>query len=253
MEIVFDKGSIEHPKGHALVYFKSSSDSEEIWASYLMVLPITVDLSKYVPPFLMNQLDDMNSKDLTCFAFPPAPERLGSYDIAERIANIRSDDLIFAGTLNTSDTAAAMMSMNEIAQRYAQMYSETAPKSNDEPASQEPETTELGVREVLYGLMSQNDKLGELTKLVGSLKFAVEGSDTTLISETEKDIFLLAKHLPENHNIPQLLEAVKSSEKTGTELANLYLQRCYHLVQEEYGSMDQVEKQIHELEKHTSG
>lgn len=79
MEIIFEKGSEEKPKGHALLYFRSSSDPEELWASYLVVLPIAVDLSKYVPPFLMNQVGELGPKELSAFAFPPAPEK------AERI------------------------------------------------------------------------------------------------------------------------------------------------------------------------
>ena len=252
MDILFDRGSKDQPKGHALVYFRSSADPEEVWVSYLVVLPVTVDLSKYVPPFLMNQVGDLGAKELSCFAFPPAPERLGSYSIVERMAAMRDDDILFAGTLNTSDIPAAMMSMNEVVQRYAEMYSQVAPESGQGEQADEDEPAELGVSEVLYGLMSQSDKLGELTKLVGRLRFAVEGSDASLIKDAEEDINLLATHLPENHDIAQLLEAVKSSESSGTELANLYLQRCYHLVQEDYGKMGQIEEQIRELERGTS-
>ena len=252
MDILFDRGSKDQPKGHALVYFRSSADPEEVWVSYLVVLPVTVDLSKYVPPFLMNQVGELGAKELSCFAFPPAPERLGSYSIVERMAAMRDDDILFAGTLNTSDIPAAMMSMNEVVQRYAEMYSQVAPESGQGEQADEAEPAELGVSEVLYGLMSQSDKLGELTRLVGRLRFAVEGSDASLIKEAEEGINLLATHLPENHDIPQLLEAVKSSESAGTELANLYLQRCYHLVQEDYGKMGQIEEQIRELERGTS-
>ena len=65
MDITFDRGSSDRPKGHALLYFRSSSDPDQIWVTYLVILPITVDVSKYVPPFLMNQVGEMGPKDLS--------------------------------------------------------------------------------------------------------------------------------------------------------------------------------------------
>ncbi len=248
MDIVFDRGNKEQPKGHALVYFRSSSDPEDTWVSYLVVLPITVDVSKYVPPFLMNQVGELSAKELSCFAFPPAPEQLGSYQVLDELAAMRDDDIVFAGTLNPTDVAAAMMSVNEAVQQYAELYAQVAAISAPGPVDDEGETTGVGVNEVLYGLMSDSDRLGELTKLVGRLKFAVEGSDPSLVKEAEEEISLLAGHLPDNHNIPQLLLAVKSTENSGAELADLYLQRCFHLVREEYGEIGQIDQKIKELE-----
>ena len=51
----FDIGHEDSPRGHALIYFQDSLNSK-IYASYVILLPITVDVSKYVPPFLMNQV-----------------------------------------------------------------------------------------------------------------------------------------------------------------------------------------------------
>ena len=70
MDIVFDRGSKEEPKGHALLYFRSRSSLEEIWVTYTVILPITVDVTKYVPPFLMNQVGELGPKELSAFAFP---------------------------------------------------------------------------------------------------------------------------------------------------------------------------------------
>ena len=248
MDIVFDRGSKERPKGHALVYFRSSSDSDDIWVSYLVVLPITVDISKYVPPFLMNQVGNLSAKELSCFAFPPVPEQLGSYNVLDELAAVREDDVIFAGTLNPSDIAAAMMLVNEAVQQYFELYSQVSASSGQAPARDGPEATGVAVNEVLYGLMSDSDRLGELTKLIGRLKFAVDGSDLSLVREAEEEINLLAGHLPDNHNILELLQAVKSGESQAAKLADLYLQRCFHLVREEYGEMGQIEKKIRELE-----
>ena len=248
MDITFDRGSSDRPKGHALLYFRSSSDPDQIWVTYLVILPITVDVSKYVPPFLMNQVGEMGPKDLSALAFPPAPERIEGYGALDEMAELRDDDIISAGQFNPNDVPAAMMSINEAVQRYAEMYSQVAGGVTQAEDEKEEESGELGVNEVLYSLMNESDRLSELTKLVGGLRFAVEGSDGTMARETEESIALLSKHLPENHNIQQLLDAVKASDSHSAELADLYLQRCYHLVQEEYAKLGQIEAKIRDVE-----
>ena len=73
MDIIFDRGSRDQPKGHALLYFRSDSDPDEVWVTYVVILPISVDVTKYVPPFLMDQVAQMGPKELSAFAFPPRP------------------------------------------------------------------------------------------------------------------------------------------------------------------------------------
>jgi hypothetical protein len=139
-----------------------------------------------------------------------------------------------------------MMSVNEAVQQYADMYTRVMGIPEQEPDTEED--TGLGVSEVIYALMSETDRLGELTKLVGRLRFATEGSDAGLIAEADAEIKILAGHLPDNHGIARLIEAVKSSDEDGAELADLYLRRCYHLVQEEYVKLGQLDEQIRVLE-----
>ena len=247
MDIVFERGSEKEPKGHALLYFLSSEDPEELWAAYLVILPITVDVSKYVPPFLMNQMGELGPKDLSAFAFPPAPERVESHSYLEQLAAMRDDDILFGGTLNTADVASGMMSVNETVQRYAEIYSQVAGVQQPEE-DLAVEDLGFGVNEVLYGLMSDADRLNELTKLVGRLTFAVEGSEEALAKEAESDIHLLAKHMPGDHQISLLIAATRAGGSRGARLAGLYLKRCFHLIQEEYASVGQVEAEIRELE-----
>ena len=248
MDLVFEKGSDEQPKGHALLYFRSSSDPEELWVTYLVILPITVDVSKYVPPFLMNQVGEIGPKDLSAFAFPPAPERLGSYSVLEEMANQRDDDILSGGTLNPEDTPAGMMSIHEAVQQYAEIYAKVAGVSTEPDELEDEDAEGLGVNEVLYGLMSDSDKLSELTKLVSRLRFAIDGDDQSLIKETERDIGLLSRHLPRDHSVPQLVEAVKSSDSHSAAMADLYLKRCFHLVQEDYAKLAQIEEDLKALE-----
>lgn len=247
MDVVFDRGSAEHPKGHALLYFRSNADAQEVWVTYVVILPVSVDVSKYVPPFLIDQVAHMGPKELSAFAFPPAPERLGSYDDLESLAAARDDDILSAGSLNPTDVPAAMMAISEAVEWYAGIYGEVVgvvgDEDEEEPDDDEPDA-DLGVNEVLYGMMSGVDKLGELAKLVGTLKFAVEGDDESQIKEAEEEMRLLAGHLPENHYVPQLIRAVKSTDSLSARLADLYLKRCYHLVQEDYSGLAQIEEEL---------
>ena len=248
MDFVFDRGDSQRPKGHALLYFHNSSAPDEVWVTYLVILPVSIDVSKYMPPFLMNQVGELGPNDLSAFAFPPAPERLGDHVTLEALADIRDDDVLSGGAVNPDDMASAMMTVGEVVQRYAEMYAQIVAEANPAGNEAEEASPELAVNDVLYGLMSDGDKLSELTKLVGRLRFALDGSETSIIKETEQEIDLLSRHLPENHNVPQLVEAVKTSGSHDTKLADLYFQRCLHLVQEDYAQVGKIEEQILSLE-----
>ena len=43
MAFTFERGSVDNPRGHALIYFQSSHDAGELLATYLVVLPIQVN------------------------------------------------------------------------------------------------------------------------------------------------------------------------------------------------------------------
>ena len=88
-----------------------------------------------------------------------------------------------------------------------------------------------------------------MSKLIGRLRFAVDGSDDRLIRETESEIALVASHLPESHSIPKLVWAVKANDRRSAELADVYLQRSYHLVHEEYAELTAIENRIRDLEE----
>ena len=253
MDIVFERGSREEAKGHALLYFRGSSNPEEIWATYLVILPITVDISKYVPPFLMSQVGDLGPKALSGFAFPPAPEQVVGLEYIQELAAVRGDDILFGGTMNPTDVPSAMMAVNEGVQWYAEIYSHLVADSQPPGAEADEEAAELGVNEVLYGLMSDSDKLSELTKLIGKLRFASEGAEEALIREAETDIHLLAKHLPEDHQVSRLIEAAKAVGSGSERLTALLLQRCFHMIQQEYVKLGQVEAEIKALESGGSG
>ena len=247
MNLVFDKGVRESPKGHALLYFRSSDEPDAVWVTYVVILPITVDVSKYVPPFLMDQVGELGPTDLSSFAFPPAPERLDSYETMEALAAQRGDDILYGGSADAKDVSSSMMAIKDVVQQYAEAYLAVA----GVVASTEPDEASgdsgLSLNEALYGLMSDSDKLGELTKLVGRLRYAVDGAEANLVLETEQEIDVLSGYLPPNHDVPLLIAAVKSKDSRSAALADLYLQRCFHLVREEYAQVSQTEDQIKQL------
>ena len=253
MDLTFESGSVERPKGHAFIYFRSSADADELWATYLMVLPIVVDVSKYVPPFLMNQVGEIGQRELSAFAFPPAPERVDGHAYIEELAASRDDDILYGGTIDPNDVATGKMSVTEAAQRYSEAYMEAVAHSTAVQGPVEEEQGQASVNDVLYGLMSDGDKLGELTKLVGRLRFSAEGGEEALVRETEADMRVLAGHLPEDHQVSRLIDAAKDGSGRSAKLADLYLQRCFHLIHEEYVKLGRVEAEIRALEAGEQG
>ena len=146
------------------------------------------------------------------------------------------------------------MLVTDAVQQYAEVYASVVglPEVAEEGGEAEEETGEASVNEVLYGLMSDGDKLTELTKLVGRLRFSSEGGEVALVKEAEADINVLASHLPGDHQVGRLIDAAKAEDSRGAKLADLYLRRSFHLIREEYVKLGQVETEIKALESDES-
>jgi len=67
------------PRGHAVLYFKQTANTN-LFATYIVVLPTSIDMVKYMPPFLAPHLSGMDTHDLTAFAFPPVPDIVADPD-----------------------------------------------------------------------------------------------------------------------------------------------------------------------------
>ena len=94
--------------------------------------------------------------------------------------------------------------------------------------------------------------MSELAKLVGKLRYAVEGHDSILAEEAESDINLLGQQLADSHQVSRMLAAAKSGGDKGERLTDLFLKRSFHLVHEEYVKMGTVEAEINEIESQSS-
>ena len=273
MDLSFDRGDPDNPRGHALLYFRVDTEPDAVYATYVVTLPVKSDLTKYVPPFLASHLGNMPLSDLSAFAMPPVPEALGSLSELERLSQLREDDLVYGGNMFSFDLARMMEMATEAVQVYSGLCSESL-AMNSTPAEgaaaaigeelretlgtpqaqeseheiePEPETESdesLNVNEVLFSFMSENDKLGELSKLLGRLRFAVDGSDRDSAEEVSSEITVLSRHLPENFRVNDLLEAAKDNSDKSSQLAKLYIDRCFRLSAGEDAEADELAIQI---------
>ena len=260
MDLLFERGDRSSPRGHALVYFRVDTEPDHVYASYVITLPIKADLTKYVPPFLAAHLGSLPLNDLSAFAMPPVPEAVESYEALDRLSAQRGDDLVYGGNMFSFDLPRMMETVTEAVQSYADLYaavanavtavpSEGSPEPS-QPAELEPteEDRAYGVNEVLFSFMSESDKLGELSRLLGRLRFAVEGSDKSAADEVGEEIAVLARHLPDEFKVANLLALAKDTSERSSQLAKLYLDRCFRLSAGNASEAAQLEQQIRELE-----
>ena len=261
MDLTFDLGDPQRPKGHAVLYFRINTEPDKVYATYVITLPIKADLGKYVPPFLATHLGGLSLNDLSAFAMPPLPEPVDSYAELERISQMRQDDLVYATSMFSFDLPRMMEAVTEAVQAYSDLWTRrlgdggpgfveaieetTAP---DSAASDSNDDQSYQVNEVLFGLMSESDKLAELARLLGSMRFAVEGGDAGTVDEMTQEIITLARHLPETFQLSSLLAVAKDTSQKGSRLAQLYLDRCFRLSAGDYSAVQGLEDEIHSLE-----
>ena len=267
MDLVFDRGDSQNPRGHALLYFRVDTEPDKVYATYVVTLPVKSDLTKYVPPFLASHLGNLPLSDLSAFAMPPVPEAVNSFEELERLSQLREDDLVYGGSMFSFDLPRMMETATEAVQIYSSLCSEalgmisTAAEGAAEAIGKElretleaaavPETEpepepddSLNVNEVLFSFMSESDKLGELSRLLGRLRFAVDGADQSEADEVSAEITVLARHLPENFKVSDLLNVAKDNSERSSQLAKLYIDRCFRLSAGDAGAATELDAQI---------
>ena len=251
MKLDFDTGNPTSPRGHAIIYFRARYDAEKLVATYAITLPMAIDFSKYVPPFLATHLAAEPLKDLSAFSLPPVPEEVESYDQLKRLSEARSDDLVCGGTVATNDLPEMMQVAGDAVQEYARLWNESQPAAGTgaiPELADHTSDTSLGVNEVLYGLMNDGDRLQELSKLVGQLRFALDGNDRALSEETCDEIAAVGRHMPPNYQVPDLLRAMMQPESKRSLLTQLYLDRCYRLLEGDHNSVQELDERIRGME-----
>ena len=249
MSLSFEIGSAGSPKGHTLLYFEDTSQTGQWLVTYVVVLPVKVDLSRYLPPMFLSQVQmgNLDVQDMSAFAFPPVPEPFDSKTRMEQLATLRGDDLLYGGSLSGEDLQHSMVAVNELVQEYAQLCLQYQAAAAAGPVDNPPQVGELSVSRFMYEFMSPVERLAELSKLMGKLQFAVAGPDEHMVKETKGELEALASHFAEHFWMERLLEAAGSSDSEGRQLAQLYLDRCYRLVDEDFLKAKAIEEEIERI------
>jgi hypothetical protein len=182
---------------------------------------------------------------------------MDNVEAVRRLATVRGDDLLDGGVVSV-DPERLMMVTHEIANDYAGQYrtwieAQPAPGGAAGAAgaavaagAAAPETNEDELRWVFLG---ERERIGELAKLTGQLRYAVDGGDERLTRATVEQIERLRRHLPDKFRIGEFIVAARRPGEIGRRLAELYIDRCYKLSGEEYETLADLDRQIADLER----
>jgi hypothetical protein len=244
----YEIGDPDHPRGHALLYF--TSPDGEILGTYVVVLPIAINPAKYIPPAFATRISP-EVATVAATALPPIPEPMGSLDHMKRLAQYRRDDLLDGGVLS-GDAERLMLATHEIANDYAARYREmldTQPEVSAPSTPEQQTSPQADEDELRWMLLEERERIGELAKLTGQLRYAVDGGDTQMLRATAEKVERLARHLPEKYRISEFLVAAQKPGEEGRRLAELYIDRCYKLSNEQYETLADIDREIEALEK----
>ena len=254
MLLAFERGDPKRPRGHAVVYFRASSDPNTVLASYVVVPPISMDFSKFIPPMFAAQLPGILPSGPQVFPLPPIPEKVESMAWVEALAASREDDLINCGTVDPTDIQRLLTLMSEVANEYGNLYESQPPVE----ASGPPATTDdspgggVDVDELLMSVMSDSEKVNRLAKMTGTVRYAVEGKDETLLAETVQEMERVGRHLAFRYRVQELIAAASDPKPESGRLAELLLQRCYKLAAEDYDALKALDAEIDALKQEPS-
>jgi hypothetical protein len=250
MQLAFERGDPKQPRGHAVVYFRATSDPSTILASYVVVPPISMDFSKFIPPMFAAQLPGILPSGPQVFPLPPIPEKVESMAYVEALAAAREDDLVNCGTVDPMDIQRLLTLMTEVASEYGALYEKRAP-IEDRPAQQEDTGALPGVDvdELFMSVMSDAEKVGRLAKMTGTVRYAVDGNDRALLDETIQEMERIGRHLAFRYKVAELIAAARDPEPRSGKLAELLLQRCYKLAAEEYDALKALDAEIDAVTK----
>ncbi len=257
MSIRFLRGDPQAPKGHAIFVARSNTDSRNILSTYCVVPPIPLSLAKYLPSFLASQLSPEELQDATnvpVMPIPPMLEEGSTLEHLQMLAERRDDDLCEIGTVNPREEGTRMQLVAQACQEYGQYYVTYASAfSTTSIASEEIESPaaldDLDAEELLIQTMTDRQRLAELGKLIGVARYALEGRDTQLLQETKLRMQRITASLPDKYRSSELIASAVDSSEKGSRLAELYLERGYKLLDEEYAEIPGIERAIRELQQ----
>ncbi|MBV8720289.1 MAG: hypothetical protein JO020_27460 [Chloroflexi bacterium] len=244
--LTFRVGDADRPRGHALVFFRDGDSPDDIWATYLVVAPIKMDLGKYIPAAFATQLSGQLAASVpSAYPLPPVPEKFeGGLEALERLAELRNDDLLDGGTLRMSDPLYALQPVTDIGTQYAERCTTYFAAEPVVTGAAQRNASDVDVDELLMQVMPDREKVGRLARLAGTLRYAVEGGDSRSIDDTVAEMGRVARHLGDKYRPAELMEAARSGS---AELAQLFIERCYKLVDEDYAALAEIDRRIEAL------
>ena len=256
MQLSFDLGDPQAPRGHAIVYAHAGDNRSHILATYCVVLPIQFSIGKFLPPMLASQLPMEGLQDpeaISVVPMPPILEDAPSLDQLRLVAERRGDDLCDIGTIFISDDSQRMTYAAEACQSYAQLFADYV-RTWPNVVAENPEVSatpldELNVEEVLAGVLSERDRLADLVGMVGQARYAIEGHDQRLLEEVTQSMRRLARTLPEKYRANQLIDVATRGDGTSPRLAELYIKRAYKLADEEYADIPAIDSEIRSMQE----
>ena len=249
MILDFARGSQAEPRGHALAYASSLTEPNAVYAAYLVVPPISIDLAKYMPPMFAEKISLADAESVSAIPLPPVPEKVESVDFVLRLAEARNDDVINLGALDTSNVHHMLSQVSQAAQAYLDLYT-TFIKGLGATAEPPPAPTAIGesVEDVLASFMTEKEKLGEMSKLLGKVRYAIEGNDEALADEALAEVASMGARLTGVYAIDRLAAAVRIPGEKGRRLTDLHIRRCYSICDEDYQGVDVIDAEISGLE-----
>jgi len=199
-----------------------------------------------MPPMFAGQIPAQAAAELSAMPLPPIPEEVaGGLDLIDRLAELRDDDVVSAGAIDPSALDRLLMVAAEAGQAYVALYRTWQASAPPEPAAREQPSYD--VDEVLLSLESEHDRIGRLARLVGQLRYALDGGDRRMGDEALAEMARIGRTLPEKYRVAELVAAANRPGDDGARLAQLLLERSYKLCQEEYGDVARIEAEIKRL------
>ena len=93
-----------------------------------------------------------------------------------------------------------------------------------------------------YSGMSEGDKLNELSMLTGRLRDSIRRGEAD--PEIERQMQALAQTMPHKYRVGEVLAAAVIPGERGQRLAQLHLERCYKLYNEDYLDLERIDREI---------
>jgi len=255
MMLQFLRGNAQAPKGHAILFARSTQNPRVVYCTYCIVPPIPLSLAKYLPSFLAAQLPPEDLQDATSMNVVPIPPMLEegkSLEHLETLAEHRDDDLCEIGSINPQDEAARMQRVVDACQEYGQMYFTYASTFAETSGISAAETDfvpldDLDAEDLFIETMSDRQRLAELGKLIGGARYALDGHDEHELDETRRKMQRIARSLADKYKSQDLIDAAVDASARGSRLAQLYLERGFKLLDEQYAEIPHIEQEIREL------